>query len=282
MTLAPDPVLLEVSPEGVAVVTLNRPDKRNAFDELVIANLAEHFETLKGADHVRVVFVRGAGSVFCAGADIDWMRRGGERSQDENEADALALARMLRHLHELPQLTVALAQGAAMGGGAGLLAACDVAVAVKGTKIQFSEVRLGLTPATIAPYVVEAIGPRTARALFASGERFDAEYAEKIGLVQYVADDEAGLNSLMEHLSDLALAAAPGAVADAKALVRFLTDDVTRLRNMVLPAQFASGHVIDDELVHETARRIAKRRASAEGKEGLAAFLEKRKPEWNA
>lgn len=265
MTLAPDPVLLEVSPEGVAVVTLNQPHKRNAFDELMIANLSETFETLKGADHVRVVFIRGAGPTFCAGADIDWMRRGGERSVADNEADALALARMLRHLHDLPQLTVALVHGAAMGGGAGLIAACDVAVAVKDTKIRFSEVRLGLTPATIAPFVVEAIGPRWAKALFASAESFDAEWAEKIGLVQYTVEDEAGLKPMMEHVSDLALAAAPGAVADAKALVRFVT-----------------GHKIDDALSKETAKRIAARRASAEGKEGLAAFLEKRKPEWNS
>ena len=264
MTLAPDPVLLEVSPEGIAVLTLNRPDKRNAFDELMIANLATHFETLKGADHVRAVFIRGAGQTFCAGADIDWMRRGGERTQTDNETDALGLARMLRHLHELPQLTVALVHGAAMGGGAGLLAACDAAVAVKGTKIRFSEVRLGITPATIAPFVVEAVGPRHAKALFASGEGFDAEYADKIGLVQYVVESESQLATMMEHLSDLALAAAPGAVADAKALVRFVT-----------------GHKIDDALSKETAKRIAARRASAEGKEGLAAFLEKRKPEWN-
>jgi methylglutaconyl-CoA hydratase len=265
MTLAPDPALLEVSPEGVAIVTLNRPDKRNAFDELMIANLAEHFETLKGAEHVRIVFVRGAGDIFCAGADIDWMRRGGERTAADNEADALSLARMLRHLHELPQLTVAVAQGAAMGGGAGLLAACDVAVAVKDTKIRFSEVRLGLTPATIAPFVVEAVGPRWAKALFASGEGFDAAYAEKMGLVQYTVENETELQPMMEHLTDLALAAAPGAVADAKALVRFVT-----------------GHKIDDALSRETAKRIAARRASAEGKEGLAAFLEKRKPEWNS
>jgi methylglutaconyl-CoA hydratase len=265
MTLAPDPVLMEVTSEGVAIVTLNRPEKRNAFDELMIANLAEQFETLKGADHVRIVFIRGAGETFCAGADIDWMRRGGERTVDDNETDALALARMLRHLHELPQLTVALAHGAAMGGGAGLLAACDIAVAVKDAKIRFSEVRLGLTPATIAPYVVEAIGPRWAKALFASAESFDAAWAEKIGLVQYAVEDAAGLDAMMEHLSDLALAAAPGAVADAKALVRFVT-----------------GHKIDDALSKETAKRIALRRASKEGKEGLAAFLEKRKPEWNS
>ncbi|MGQ0531517.1 MAG: enoyl-CoA hydratase-related protein [Caulobacteraceae bacterium] len=275
MSLEPDPALLEVSSEGIAVLTLNRPGKRNAFDELMIANLSEHFETLKGADHVRAVFIRGAGETFCAGADIDWMRRGGQRTEADNEADALALAHMLKHLHDLPQLTVALVHGAAMGGGAGLVAACDVAVAVKDAQFRFSEVRLGLIPATISPYVVEAIGPRLAKALFVTAESFDGEYAEKIGLVQYAVDDQTGLTAMMEHLSDLAMAAAHGAVADAKALVRFLIDDVTR------PRTLTAGHVIDEHVMKETARRIAKRRASLEGQEGLAAFLEKRKPEWN-
>lgn len=264
MSLEPEPALLEVSSEGIAVVTLNRPAKRNAFDELMIANLSEHFETLKGADHVRAVFLRGSGETFCAGADIDWMKRGGERTTEDNEIDALTLARMLKHLHDLPQLTVALVHGAALGGGAGLVAACDVAVAVKDASFRFSEVRLGLTPATISPYVVEAIGPRMARALFATAEGFDGAYAEKIGLTQYTVDDVSGLASMMEYLSELALAAAPGAVAESKALVRFLTDE------------------IDDRVLKETARRIAKRRASSEGREGLAAFLEKRKPEWNS
>lgn len=265
MTLAPDPVSLDVTPAGVAIVTINRPDSRNAFDELVIANLAEHFETLKGADHVRAVFLRGAGDVFCAGADIDWMRRGGERSFEDNEADALSLARMLKHLHELPQLTVALVQGAAMGGGAGLVAACDVAVATKDARFSFSEVRLGLTPATISPYVVEAIGPRLTRALFMTGETFDGAYAEKIGLVQYSVDTAAELEGMMEHLVDLTLKAAPGAVADAKALVRAVV-----------------GRRVDDALARETAHRIAQRRASPEGREGIAAFLAKRKPGWSS
>ncbi|HYD87953.1 MAG TPA: enoyl-CoA hydratase-related protein [Vitreimonas sp.] len=261
--MSTDPVLLDVSPEGVAVVTLNRPEKRNAFDELMITGLSDTFETLKGADHVRIVFIRGEGAVFCAGADIDWMRRAAQFTDQGNETDALALARMLRHLHELPQLTVALAHGAAMGGGAGLVAACDVAVAVKSTTFRFSEVRLGLTPATISPYVVEAVGPRWARALFATAESFDGTFAERIGLVQYAVEDDAALRAMMEPLSDLALAAAPGAVADAKALVGYV-----------------AGHKIDDSLAKETARRIAARRTSAEGREGLAAFLEKRKPEW--
>ncbi|MGD9815808.1 MAG: enoyl-CoA hydratase-related protein [Hyphomonadaceae bacterium] len=258
-----DSVLLDVSPEGVAVVTLNRPEKRNAFDEIVIADLSDRFETLKGADHVRVVFLRGAGETFCAGADIDWMRRSAELSEIGNETDALALARMLQHLHELPQLTVALVHGAAMGGGAGLVAACDVAVATKNTQFRFSEVRLGLTPATISPYVVEAIGARWARALFATAETFDGAFAEKIGLVQYAVDTLEDQSALAEHLTALVMAAAPGAVADAKALVRYV-----------------DGRRIDDGLAKETAKRIAARRVSAEGREGLAAFLEKRKPGW--
>ena len=265
MSLSPDPVLLDVTPEGVAVVTLNRPEKRNAFDELMIGGLTETFETLKGADHVRIVFLRGAGESFCAGADIDWMQRAAAFSELDNETDALTLARMLQHLHELPQLTVALAHGAAMGGGAGLVAACDIGVALKDTKFRFSEVRLGLTPATISPFVIEAVGSRWAKALFASGEGFDGAFAERIGLVQYAVDDANELRAMMEHLSDLALAAAPGAVRDAKNLVRFV-----------------AGRQIDDGLAKETARRIAKRRVSAEGREGLAAFLGKRKPEWNA
>lgn len=261
--MSDDPVLLDVSAEGLAVVRLNRPDRRNAFDELTIAALADAFETLKGADHVRMVLVRGVGGHFSAGADIDWMRRQGDRDRADNEADALALARMLKALHDLPQLTVALVQGAAMGGGAGLVAACDVAVAMRGAAFRFSEVRLGLTPATISPYVIAAIGPRWANALFATGESFDADFAERIGLTQYTVDDETALEAMAEHLARLAFAAAPGAVTDAKKLVR----DV-------------AGAPIDDRLLRETAHRIAVRRASDEGKEGLAAFLERRKPRW--
>lgn len=264
MSLAPDPVLLEMSPEGVAVVTLNRPSKRNAFDELMIDALSEAFLTLKTADHVRVVVLRGAGETFCAGADLDWMRRQGARTREENEADALALARMLKRLDDLPQLTIALVQGAAMGGGAGLVAACDVAIAVSDAKFRFSEVRLGLTPATISPFVIAAIGPRWARALFATAESFDAPFAERMGLVHYAVDSREEMDGLLKRLVGLSLENAPGAVADAKALVR----DV-------------AGRAIDDRLAHDTARRIAARRASDEGKEGLAAFLEKRKPSWD-
>lgn len=265
MTLAPDPVLLDVSPDGVAVVLINRAAKRNAFDELTIAGLQDAFETLKGADHVRIVFLRGAGEHFSAGADLEWMKRQGERTAADNEADAYDLARMLKNLHDLPILTVALVDGAAMGGGAGLVAAADYAIATRRAQFRFSEVRLGLTPATISPYVIEAIGARNARALFASALAFDAMEAMRYGLVHEVVEDEGELESVMRRLSSLAFENAPGAVADAKALVRAV-----------------AGHAIDDRIARDTAKRIAQRRASDEGREGLAAFLERRKPNWSA
>ncbi|MFW5660625.1 MAG: enoyl-CoA hydratase-related protein [Oceanicaulis sp.] len=259
-----DEVLLEVTPGGAAIVTLNRPDKHNAFNADVIARLSDIFETLRAnTDEARIVFLRGAGKSFSAGADLEWMKAAADWTHDDNIADALGLARMLHRLYDLPQLTVALVQGAAMGGGTGLMAACDVAVAVKDAKIRFSEVRLGLTPATISPFVVRAIGPRYARALFATGEGFDGDFAHRIGLAQYVVDSADELDDMMEHLATLAFSAAPGAVADAKRLVDMVTDEE-----------------IDEGLMRKTARQIADRRASDEGREGLTAFLEKRKPNW--
>lgn len=262
--VAENEVLLDVTPGGAAIVTLNRPDKHNAFNADIIARLSDIFETLRAnADEVRVVFIRGAGKSFSAGADLEWMKAAADWTHADNVEDALGLARMLHKLHDLPQFTVALVQGAAMGGGAGLMAACDAAVAVKDARIRFSEVRLGLTPATISPFVVRAIGPRYAKALFASGESFNGDFAHQIGLVQYPVDTVDELDDMMEHLAQLAFHAAPGAVADAKALV-----------DMVAEAD------LDDGLLRKTAHLIADRRSSDEGKEGLAAFLEKRKPYW--
>lgn len=263
MSALPDPVELDISPDGIAVVRLNRPAKRNAFDEALIAAATDIFRTLKSADHVRFVALMGAGETFCAGADLDWMKRQGEHSQADNEADAMALAEMLKALHDLPHFTCAFVQGAATGGGAGLVAAADYAVAAAGATFRFSEVRLGLTPATISPYVIEAIGPRAARGLFASALPFDAARALRLGLVQEVVADLEALHGAFKRLSGLALENAPGAVADAKHLVR----DV-------------SGRALDHGLMKLTAHRIAARRASDEGKEGLAAFLGKRSPNW--
>lgn len=259
-----DDVLLDATRAGVAVITLNRPDKHNAFNADVIARLSDLFETLRAnEDEVRMVVLRGAGKSFSAGADLEWMQAAADWTHDDNIADALGLARMLKRLYDLPQLTVALVKGAAMGGGAGLMAACDIAVATRDAKIRFSEVRLGLTPATISPFVVRAIGPRWARALFATGEGFDGAFAHQIALAHYLVETEDELDDMMEHIGKLAFHAAPGAVADAKELVDRI-----------------AGREIDDGLLRHTAKAIAERRASAEGREGLASFLEKRKPSW--
>ena len=258
-----DAVLLEVTPGGAATVTINRPGKKNAFDEETIAALHDRFETLRVADHVRIVFLTGAGGAFSAGADMAWMKRAALFTEADNREDALALAKMLKALHDLPQLTVALVDGPAFGGGAGLVAACDLAVATETASFAFSEVKLGLTPATISPYVIEAIGQRNAKVLFATGRIFRAADAQKWGLVQEVVPDAAAFETIKTVLAEAMRACAPGAVADAKQLVR----DV-------------AGAAIDDDLLHDTARRIAARRVSEEGREGVAAFLEKRKPNW--
>jgi methylglutaconyl-CoA hydratase len=212
---------------------------------------------------VRIVFLRGAGGAFSAGADLEWMRSAADWTVAENRADALLLAEMLLALRELPQFTVALVEGPAFGGGAGLVAACDYAVAAPDAKFSFSEVKLGLVAATISPHVVAAIGPRRAKSLFATGRIFDAAFAEKIGLVDEVVAAAADLDDAMERLSTEIMACAPGAVAASKALV----DDI-------------AGLPIDEELLEETARLIADRRASEEGQEGVRAFLDKRKPGW--
>ena len=256
-------VRIDSTPDGVVFVTINRPQKKNAFDAPTIAALYEAFETLQGADRVRVVFIRGAGGTFCAGADLAWMRDAADWSESDNRDDAIGLARMLKALHDVPALTVALVEGAAMGGGAGIVAACDMAVAVKGAKFAFSEVRLGLIPATIAPYVIEAIGPRTARALFATAEVFDADRAKDYGLVSQVLASVDGIDGFVRTLSDAMKACAPGAVGDAKRLVHDL-----------------AGRHIDHGMMEDTARRIARARVSPEGQDGVRAFLDKRKPGW--
>src|SRR5580698_10759118 len=169
-----DLVLMEATVEGAVTVTLNRPAKRNAFEANLIAALRETFETLRDQEAVRVVFVRGAGGTFSAGADLEWMRDAADHTESDNRDDAMQMAIMLKHLYDIPALTVALVEGGAFGGGAGLAAACDMAIAVDGARFAFSEVKLGLIAATISPYVIAAIGPRRARRLFSSGEVFDA------------------------------------------------------------------------------------------------------------
>ncbi|MEN5230041.1 enoyl-CoA hydratase-related protein [Brevundimonas naejangsanensis] len=257
-----DLVQIDATADGVVFVTINRPQKKNAFDAATIAALYEAFETLQGADRVRVVFIRGAGGTFSAGADLNWMRDAADWSESDNRDDAMGLAKMLKALHDVPALTVALVEGAAMGGGAGIVAACDMAVAVEGTRFAFSEVKLGLIPATIAPYVIEAVGARRARQLFLTANIFDADYAAHAGLIDMVLP-EGSVDEFISMLTDSLSANAPGAMGDAKRLV----NDV-------------AGEDIDNRLLEETAKRIARARVSAEGQEGVRAFLDKRAPNW--
>ncbi|MBU1385693.1 MAG: enoyl-CoA hydratase/isomerase family protein [Alphaproteobacteria bacterium] len=257
-----DLVQIDSTTDGVVFVTINRPAKKNAFDGPTVAALYEAFETLQGADRVRTVFIRGAGGTFSAGADLGWMADAAGRSEGDNRDDAMGLAKMLKALHDIPALTVAIVEGAAMGGGAGIVAACDMAVAVRGTKFAFSEVKLGLIPATIAPYVVEAIGARRARQLFLTANIFDADYAAHAGLIDMVLP-EGSVEEFISMLTDSLTANAPGAMGDAKRLV----NDV-------------AGQKIDHGLMEDTAKRIARARASEEGQEGVRAFLDKRKPRW--
>lgn len=258
-----DLVHIQATQAGAVTVTMNRPAKKNAFNDDLISALEETFETLKGAEGVRVVFIRGAGGVFSAGADLEWMRAAIDRTESDNRADAFALAKMLKGLRDLPVLTVALIEGGAFGGGAGLAAACDLAISTRDAKFSFSEARLGLIPAAISPYVIEAIGPRAARGLFATARVFDAAHAERIGLVSELVDDAAGLGAAAHRIATEILACGPEAVAASKELV----EDV-------------AGRVIDHALMELTAQRIAAARVSPEGQEGVRAFLERRKPHW--
>lgn len=259
------PVLLNLTEEGVAFVVLNRPEKRNAFDEIMIAALSDTFETIRANDNIRVVFIKGAGHHFCAGADLGWMERQARHDVEDNEADAMDLANMLNALYTLPQITVALVENGAYGGGLGLIAACDYAIATEKSHFCFSETRLGLVPATISPYVIEAIGVRNARAFFTTAMPFDAHTAKEIGLIQEIALDEADFAKREERIADLAFCVAPSAVAKTKETINLVKD-----------------RPIDNHLIKETAKIIAHARASADGKEGLHAFLEKRKPSWVA
>jgi methylglutaconyl-CoA hydratase len=245
----------------VARVTLDRPRVRNAFNEVLIDELTRVFLSFADDSETRVVVLAGEGPVFCAGADVEWMRRAGSWSKTENETDAERMAGMLRSIDDCPRPVVALVQGAAIGGGVGLAAACDVAVAADDAVFSLSEVKLGILPAVISPYVLRAIGPREARRWFLTGERFGAAEARRIGLVHEVAP-AASLAAAGERLVAILLSSAPEAVAIVKRLI----------------AQVAGKS--PEEAMPLTVRTIAERRASEEAKEGLTAFLEKRPPAW--
>lgn len=250
---------------GIARVTLDRPQLHNAFDEALIAALAQTFQALAGDEAVRLVLLAGAGRSFSAGADLNWMKRASTYDEERNREDARALEAMLRAIDECPKPVIAMVQGAAIGGGMGLVAACDIAVAAETAQFATSEVRLGIVPAVIAPFVVRAIGPREARRRFLTAERFGAEEARRIGLVHEVVPPDA-LEDRVQAFAAEILKGGPLALADAKRLVR-------------LVEMMPQGGSI---LAEATVGMIAERRASDEGKEGIAAFLEKRKPAWIA
>jgi methylglutaconyl-CoA hydratase len=246
----------------MAVVWLAREKVRNAFNETLIAELTSAFARLGADDGVRAIVLAARGPAFCAGADLDWMRRMAGYSFEENRADARALADMLRTIHECPKPTIARVHGDAYAGGMGLVAACDIAVAASTANFCLSETKLGLIPATISPYVIRAMGEQAARRYALTAERFDAAEALRLGFVHAVAPPD-GLDARIEEIVAALMQTSAAAVSAAKRLVRQV-----------------AGRPIEDALVADTAERIASIRASDDGREGVRAFLDKRKPRW--
>jgi len=251
-----------IDSRGVATVTLDRPDKHNAFDDEVICALKDLFAELAQNQNVRVVILASTGKSFSAGADLNWMRRMAEYDFGHNMRDAEQLAGMLKALADLPQPTIARVQGAAYGGAVGLVSCCDIAIAGERASFCLSEVKIGLVPATISPYVIKAMGERAARRYFVTAERFDATRAAELGLVSEVVPQDT-LDEKVEGLTNAILGNGPEAVLAAKDLVNSI-----------------AGQAVDSELIEDTCARIAHIRVSTEGQEGLGAFLNKRKPNW--
>lgn len=257
-----DKLLTEIDDRGIATVTLNRPELHNAFDDELIRELGETFDRLSQNPSIRALVLAANGKSFSAGGDLNWMKRMADYSEEENRRDAATLAAMLHKLDTFPAPTIARIQGAAFGGGVGLVSCCDIAVASERASFCLSEVKIGLLPATISPYVINAVGTRQARRYFVTAERFSAERAREIGLVSEVcAEDE--LDSTVQNLAGAIAGNGPRAVAMAKQL-----------------AMSMSNRVINEELQGQTSALIAAVRVSPEGQEGLGAFLEKRAPKW--
>jgi methylglutaconyl-CoA hydratase len=247
----------------VAYISLNRPALNNALNEELIDALCTAFETLAADRSISAVVLSGRGKSFCSGADINWMRKAADYNRDENIADLMPLGRMLRALDRMPQTTIARVHGPIYGGGIGLVAACDVAIGSVDATFCLSEIKLGIVPGMIAPYVLRAMGERMARRYFQTAEVFDAREAMNVGLLhEVIATDD--LDARVDRLLEQLRSAAPGARAIAKTVARDI-----------------GGRSIDDALMTEIATLIADLRASPEAREGLAAFLEKRKASWN-
>ena len=254
---------LEIQLTGpVATLWMNRPDLHNAFDEILIAELTAACIALDEDQDVRVVILAGRGKSFSAGADLNWMKRAANNGIDDNLNDARALANMLRTLAEMKKPTIARIQGAALGGGMGLAAACDIAIASTKAVFATSEVKFGIIPSAISPYVLRAIGPRQASRYFQSAERIDSSRAREIGLVHETIEAEA-LDAKVQEIVSALLQGGPLAQTAAKDLIRAV-----------------DGQMINQTLVEDTAHRIAHLRATPEAREGIAAFLDKRQPNW--
>jgi methylglutaconyl-CoA hydratase len=260
-----DSILLRVDTQpSVARIWLTRPAVHNAFDEALIGTLTDTLTRLAQDATLRVVVLSGEGASFSAGADLNWMRRMAAASAADNRADALRLAALMRTLDGMPQATIARVNGAAYGGGVGLVACCDIAIAAHGAKFGLTETKLGLVPAVISPYVIAAIGARQARRYFLNAELFDADTAQRLGLVHDVVERQA-LDARVDAQIELLLKAGPQAVREAKRLIR-TTAHADPTQRQALDAS--------------NAELIARLRVSPEGQEGLSAFLDKRKPTW--
>ena len=257
-----DTVLLEVNEQGIATVTLNNPDKHNAFDDNIIKQLTDIFNDISERDDISIMILASNGKSFSAGADLGWMKRMAGYSYEDNLKDANALANMLKALNFLPQTTIAKVQGAAFGGAVGLASCCDIVIASTKASFCLSEVKIGLIPATISPYVVDAIGLKASRRYFQTAERFFADKAQQIGLVDEVVSPEALTDEVNAMVTTL-LANGNQARRQAKKL-----------------SQDVAFQTIDDNLLKDTSERIAAIRVSPEGQEGLTAFFEKRAPNW--
>jgi methylglutaconyl-CoA hydratase len=261
--MATETVNLSRDHQGVATLRLDRPDKRNAFDATMIADLTAACEKVAADPSLRVMVLAANGQHFCAGADLDWMQRMVDYDYEDNLRDARALAWLLELLNGMPQITIARVQGAAFGGAVGLLSCCDMAVATPDARFSLSEVKLGLIPATISPYVIAAIGARAARRYFTTAEVFDAATAHRLGLLSEIADVTA-LDDVISTLANTILGNGPMAVVAAKQLV----------------AEVAN-QPVNAELIEQTCEHMAQIRVSAQGQEGMQAFVQKRSPNWN-
>ncbi len=260
--MAENSVTLDLDDRGVATLTINRPEIHNAFDDTLINRLLQALESVEVDPKARIVVLRSEGKSFSAGADLRWMRRMADYSESENLKDAMALASLMERLNNLSKPTIAVVQGAAFGGGVGLVACCDMAVASESAKFCLSEVRLGLIPAVISPYVIAAIGERAARRYFLTAERFNSVEAHRLGLVHEVVPEQQ-LQAQVDALIDQLLMGGPRSLAAAKSLIFAVSRKPT-----------------SESVIMDTAQRITAARASDEGKEGLNAFLNKRPPAW--